>query len=247
MSDGTAITIPDIYALLRESIAKDSRWTDIISTVFNQQFIPSDVQRGKIIADFARDNNFQMCDMTTKLSRIQSMTDLIKFYSTCTRLALAQPNTLIFVISNVDVPHSLTVLEGLFALRSSLLAGSFRIFFRDRQNATRKEKQLMRTQVYDVCLWQADNILLLNNNTEHEMIRKLNDLVVECSICLDPLAHGSIVYPYRCGHAFHSCCVQKCTECPLCRNNQKPRRIVFQLFDGTGSSSIASSDSTAAH
>ena len=90
----------------------------------------------------------------------------------------------------------------------------------------------MRTKIYDLCLWQADNIVLLSNNTSDEMRRKLNDLVSECSICLEALVdqtNGSIVYPYRCEHAFHCFCVQECTECPLCRNKWKPHRTVFKL------------------
>lgn len=236
MSDGTAITVPDIYALLRESIAREPKWTQSISAVFDQQYTPSDVQHSRIIAEFAHKNDFQMCDMTPRLSKVQSMSDLVKLYSTCSKLALAQPKTLFYVLPDMDTPHSLSVLEGLFALRLSLLAGSLRIFFRDRKDATPKERGLMRTKVYDLCLWQSDNIVLLSNNTENEMRRKLSDLVVECSICFESLtdiSHGSIVYPYRCEHAFHSLCVQECTECPLCRNNWKPRRTVFRLFDDT--------------
>ena len=147
-------------------------------------------------------------------------------------MAAAKPKTLFFVLPNVNVPHSLTVLEGLFALRASMLAGSFRIFFRDRSGATKKEADLMRSRMYDMCLWQSDNIVLLVNNNADEMRRKLDDLVTECSICLEPLtdiAHGSIVYPYRCQHAFHSFCVQKCHECPLCRTAWKSRKTVFNL------------------
>ena len=92
----------------------------------------------------------------------------------------------------------------------------------------------MRTKVYDLCLWQADNIVLLSNNTADDMRRKLNDLVYECSICLEALTdqtNGSIVYPYRCEHAFHSYCVKECTECPLCRNKWKLHRTAFELCD----------------
>ena len=231
---GAATTVQDIYAELRETISSDSRWSRLLSQVFNQEFVPSNVPRADIVAEFARDNGFHLCDMTTRLTKVQSMSDLVKFYSTCTKLALAQPKTLYFIVPDVDASHSLCVLEGLHALRASLLAGSFSIFFRDRTNATTAQMKVMRTRKYDLCLWQADNIVLLSNCTEHEMRRKLNDLVAECSICLEYLTdmvNGSVVYPFRCEHAFHSRCVQTCAECPECRNKWKPGRTVFKLID----------------
>ena len=237
MADGEYIDVLDIYAHVRGAIALRSEWTRPLSEVFTQQYVPSDVPRDEIVAEFAHQNEFNTCDLTERLSKVITLIDLLKFYSTCSKLAMAQPNKLIFVVSNVDIPHSLSVLEGLFALRLSLLAGSFCIFLRDRKNATRKQKALMRTQVYDLCLWQADNIVLLSSTDADEMRRKLNGLVDECSICLEPLinqAHGTIVYPYRCEHAFHSSCVHECTACPLCRNHWKPRRAVFELRRGGG-------------
>ena len=68
------------------------------------------------------------------------------------------------------------------------------------------------------------------------MRRKLNDLLAESSICLEQLTdmvNGCIVYPFRCEHAFHARCMQRCTECPTCRNKWKPRRTVFELTDAT--------------
>lgn len=233
-TDGEAVEIADLYHSLRHRVASDSRWSQPISETFNQQYVPSDIPCAQIISGFAHEHEFEMCDMTSKLSKIVTMADLLKFYSTCSKLAMAKPRVLLFVLASVDVPHSLTVLEGLFALRGSLLAGNFRIFFRDRRNATSKEKQVMRTKVYNLCLWQADNILLLSNNDADEMRRKLNDLVCECSVCLEALtslANGSVVYPFRCEHAFHSSCVKDCTTCPLCRNRWKPRRVVFRLSE----------------
>jgi hypothetical protein len=234
--DGTAIKVTDIYDMFRHCLSTQSRWCIPIPEVFHQQFSPNGVQCVDVVAGFAREHKFETYDMTDRLSKIHTMADLVKFYSTCCKLALSKPNTLFFVAPTLDVPHSLTVVEGLFALRASLIAGSLHIFFRDRKNATPREKELMRTRVYDLFLWQADNIVLLSNNTTDEMRRKLSDLVTECSICLEPLTdttHGSITYPYRCEHAFHCMCVEACTECPLCRNAWKSKKIVYRVADAT--------------
>ena len=230
MQDAYAVESKDIYDELRATIATQPQWSQPLADVFTQEYAP--LPRKEIIADFARENSFEVCDLTDRLSRVVTMTDLLKFYSTCSKLAIARPQTLLYVVPTLDAPHSLSVVEGLFALRASLLAGNFCIFFRDRKGATKKERTLMRTRVYDLCLWQSDNLVLLSNNTDDEVRRKLCDIVRECSICLDPLtdqANGTIVYPYRCGHAFHSDCVQECKECPLCRTPWKGRATVFML------------------
>jgi len=230
--DGDAGTVLDIYDALRGGMAGDARWSTPISEIFNQQYAPGDVPCDQIIADFARENAFDMCDMTDKLSNVVTMADLVKLYSTCSKLAIAKPKMLFFVLAKLQAPRSMSVLEGLFALRAALIAGNLSVFFRERKNVTKKEKQLMRTRAYDLCLFQSDNIVLLSNNTADEMRRKLNDLVAECSICLEPLTDvkgGSIVYPFRCEHSFHSSCAQECHECPLCRNSWAAKRTVFEL------------------
>lgn len=209
------------------------RWSQHISKVFNQQYVPG-LPCDPIIADFARHNNFEMHDLTQQLTKVITLSDLVKFYSTCSKLAVAKPRTLFFITAKVEISNSLSVLEGIFALRASLLAGSFRIFFRDYKNATKKERKTMRSKVYDLCLWQSDNILLSSNSSDIEIMRRLEELVSECCICLEQLTdeqHGSVVYPFRCEHAFHSSCVKMCSECPVCRNSWKADRVVWNLLE----------------
>ena len=59
--DGEA-AIVDVYAQLRDSgsLSNDPRWLQPLSEVFNQQFVPSDVPSEKIIADFAKQNHFEV-------------------------------------------------------------------------------------------------------------------------------------------------------------------------------------------
>lgn len=49
----------------------------------------------------------------------------------------------------------------------------------------------------------------------------------ECSICLDGFCDGDELIRLRCGHRFHSTClepwVRKCADCPYCRTNIRSR------------------------
>ncbi|KAL6867328.1 hypothetical protein ACP4OV_015352 [Aristida adscensionis] len=49
----------------------------------------------------------------------------------------------------------------------------------------------------------------------------------ECSICLDGFYDGDELIRLRCGHRFHSTClepwVRKCADCPYCRTNIRSR------------------------
>ena len=49
----------------------------------------------------------------------------------------------------------------------------------------------------------------------------------ECSICLDGFNDGDELIRLRCGHRFHSTClepwVRKCADCPYCRTNIRSR------------------------
>lgn len=49
----------------------------------------------------------------------------------------------------------------------------------------------------------------------------------ECSICLDGFYDGDELIKLRCGHRFHSTClepwVRKCADCPYCRTNIRSR------------------------
>ncbi|XP_066383926.1 probable E3 ubiquitin-protein ligase RHY1A [Miscanthus floridulus] len=49
----------------------------------------------------------------------------------------------------------------------------------------------------------------------------------ECSICLDGFYNGDELIRLRCGHRFHSTClepwVRKCADCPYCRTNIRSR------------------------
>lgn len=229
--DGKMSHVADLFSMLRASMTQPC-WSQPISMVFNQQYVP-DVPCDPIIADFARHNNFEMHDLTQQLTKVITMSDLVKFYSTCSKLAVAKPKTLFFITAKVEIPNSMSVLEGLFALRASLIAGSFHIFLRDYKNANKKERKCMRCKVYNMCLWQSDNILLSSNSNAIEIKRRLEELISECGICLEQLTdeqHGTIVYPFRCAHAFHCVCVKKCTECPMCRNRWKADGVVFNLL-----------------
>ena len=230
MADGAiSITPRDIYADLRP-VMKDSRWKKSLETYFCHAYHPLDPHKvGDVIQEFASQHGFAVYDMTARLHKTRTMTDLVKLYSTCVKLAMAKPMTLFFIAPNLEIPFSLNVVEGLFALRTSLVTGSFNIFFQDRSDASDKEKKCMRGKCFNLVLFQDDNITTLSNNTVPEIHRQLECLVSECPICLELLCdinHGALSYPFECSHAFHHTCVVNCKECPTCRTKHRMKGVV---------------------
>ncbi len=57
--------------------------------------------------------------------------------------------------------------------------------------------------------------LFKNNLTGNDMVRDFT----QCSICLEPLNDKDHIYSsvLSCSHCFHALCLEKQTECPLCR------------------------------
>jgi hypothetical protein len=232
MLDGSIGTDPiDIYALMKPSMTED-RWKQPIEAYFSHAYNPLDSRDVcGAIQEFASQHGFAVYDMTAQLckDKIRTMEDLVKLYSTCAKLAVAKPKTLFFIVPNLEIPNSLSVVEGLFALRMSLMCGSFAVFFRDKRGATIKEKKVMRGRCYNLVLFQDDNITSLSNNTIVEIRRQLDDLVAECPICFELLCdinHGAVNYPFECGHAFHDKCVAECKECPNCRTTRRMKGVV---------------------
>ena len=233
MADGMVFTsVTDLYAILKPHILNDSRWGEPIEAFFHQEYNPLDPgDIHDVIKEFASQHSFELHDMCAHLPRTRTVTDLAKLYSTCVKLAMAQPNKLFFMVPQLELPHSLNVVEGFFALRTSLTSGSFNVLFKNKRKATVKEKQCMRAKCFNLVLFQDDNVVTVSNNTVAEIRRHLDDLIGECPICLEPLADincGAIAYPFKCGHAFHDACVTACQECPTCRTTHKMKgRVQF--------------------
>jgi hypothetical protein len=221
--------MPDIYAELLPLI-NDHRWNQSIDTYFYYAYDPHDPdETEKVIQKFALSHGFELYNMTARLDKIRTMVDLVKLYSTCVKLAISKPKTLFFMVPNLEFSNSLSVVEGLFTLRKSLVSGSLNVFFKDKREATTNEKKCMRGGRYDLVLFQDDNIVTLSNNTMLEIHRQLECLVAECPICFELLSdinYGAINYPFACGHAFHHQCVAMCTVCPTCRTIHKAKRVV---------------------
>lgn len=233
MADGTMFDTIDIYASLLHHMS-DDRWKQPIERYFHHSYSPLDPDEiDDTIQKFASQHGFVLYDMTERLHGIRTMVDLVKLYSTCVKLALLKPKTLFCIVSNLRFPKSLSVMEGLFALRKYLVSGSLNVLFKKKGGATDKEKKCMHGRCYDLVLFQSDNIVTLSNNTIPEILRQLECLVTECPICLERLTdidYGSINYPFACGHAFHYQCVGQCNECPTCRTTHKMKGVVtFEL------------------
>lgn len=235
MSDGQVnIAMTDIYASIKP-VMNEKRWRQPIEAYFSHSYNPLDPCAVRdIIQEFASQHDFATHDMTVPLckDKVRTMEDLVKLYSTCAKLAMAKPRTLFFIVPDLEIPNSLSVVEGLFALRTSLLCSSFNVFFQDKRRATAKEKKLIRGRRFkrfNLVLFQDDNIASLSNHTLPEIRRQLEDLVAECSVCLELLTdinHGAINYPFECMHAFHDKCVASCKECPKCRTTCKMKGVV---------------------
>ena len=240
MLDGSIGTDPiDIYAAMKPFMT-EVRWKQPIEAYFSHAYNPLDpCDVGGIIQEFASHHDFAVHDMTARLckDKIRTMEDLVKLYSTCAKLAVAKPRTLFFIVPNLEIPNSLSVVEGMFALRASLVCGSFNVFFQDKRNATNKEKKCMRGRCFNLVLFQDDNIASLSNKTIPEIHRQLEDLVAECPICFELLSdikHGAVNYPFECGHAFHDKCVVECKECPNCRTTRRMKGVVTFKMEHVG-------------
>lgn len=234
MLDGSIGTGPiDIYAMMKPLMTEE-RWKQRIEAYFSHSYNPLDPRDvSGTIQEFASQYGFAVHDMTARLDNIRTMEDLVKLYSTCAKLAVSKSKTLFCLVPDLEIPNSLSVVQGLFALRASLVCGSFNVFFQDKRGATKKEKEVMRGRCFNLVLFQDDNIMSLSNNTILEIRRQLDDLVVECPICFELLCdinHGAVNYPFECGHAFHDKCVAECKECPNCRTSRKMKGVVtFQV------------------
>ena len=234
MTDGIVSTKPmDLYAMLKH-VMKEERWKQPIETYFSHVYDPLNPRQiGDTIQEFAHEHGFAVHDMTPQVAKVHTMEDVVKLYSTCAKVGVAKPNTLFFMVPNLEVPNSLNVVQGLFAFRTSLVSGSFNVFFQDKRSATAKEKKCMRGKRFNLVLFQNDNIITLSNNTIPEIRRQLDNLVTECPICFELLSdinYGAVNYPFECGHAFHDKCVAKCKECPTCRTTAKMKGVVtFEL------------------
>lgn len=222
--------VTDIYHLLKPLMTDKNKWEQPIERYFHHGYDPMDPRDiGASIHAFATEYGFAIYDMTPQLHKTRTMKDLVKLYSTCVKLAQAQPKTLFFMVPNLEIPNSLSVVEGFFALRASLLAGSLNVFLQNKRDATKKEKKCMRGRCYNLVLLQSDNIITLSNNTILEIRRQLENLVADCPICLEKLSdekYGAVYYPFECGHAFHDLCVSQCKECPTCRETKMMKGIV---------------------
>ena len=231
MADGSIGKVMDIYNAIKPRM-KEDRWKQPIEAYFSHPYDPlNPCDVGSTIQEFASQHGFDIHDMTARLckDKIRTMEDLVKLYSTCVKLALVKPRTLFFMVPNLEIPNSLSVVEGLFALRTSLVCGSFNVFFQNKRNATNKEKKCMRGRCFNLVLFQNDNITSLSNNTISEIRRQLEHLVAECPICFELLSdidNGAINYPFECGHAFHHKCVSECKECPNCRTTRRMKGVV---------------------
>lgn len=208
----------NLYASLRGHHQTDLRWKQPIAKVFCQEYTPRDSEDTiSLVQTFARDHGFDIEDRSKNLGQVQTVADLLKLYSVLVKLAIGRPKTLFVLVPVVEVPTSLSVLEGMYALRMALLAGDFDILFRTSKT------NLTRTRRYDLCLFQADNIVLASHQTSAELRRTLEDLVSECPLCLEPLTDdscGQIVIPFKCRHAFHNRCIatlKRESGCPTCR------------------------------
>lgn len=232
--DGIATAVDNIYISLSHVRAADSRFKDQLATHFNQEYEPHDVGRvHAIIREFATLNGFAVHDLNQQVARTCTVDDLIKLYSTCVKLAMGQPMTLFYLAPDIASPHSLTVLEGLFAVRATLLSGRINILFRDRRGSSKMEIKCMRHKQYNICLFQNDNLILLNNCTMLEIKRELDVLITECPICLESLVdvtNGQIQKPSKCGHSFHQGCARKLVACPVCRETRMMREVGFTLI-----------------
>ena len=221
----------DLYQSLSHHFNKDTRWRQSVHTVFCQEYAPRDPDQTRdLLKRFASEHGFEPEDRTTKLNSVHTVCDVLKLYSVLVRMAILRPNVLFFVLPDVQVPASLSVVEGLYALRMALVVGDIDIFLRKAPKT-----HVTRTRRYDLCAFQADNIVLSSNQTWGELLRSLEDLVGECPMCLDQLTNvtcGLIVYPFKCHHAFHHDCIKQVmgadgeAACPTCREVHKAKGVV---------------------
>ncbi|KAL2559096.1 putative E3 ubiquitin-protein ligase [Forsythia ovata] len=67
-----------------------------------------------------------------------------------------------------------------------------------------------------------------------EFLEYVDDLNVECAVCLCRIDEGDEVTELRCNHLYHRVCLERWLgyghrTCPLCRNNLKPPQLAENL------------------
>ena len=231
MPRGVLVEEQNLYRSLLGHIQRDpARWDRPVHAVFCQEYAPQDPDETRgVLREFADEHGFELEDRTAKLGHVRTVRDVLKLYQVLVQLATMRPGTLFFVVPDVHMPTSLSVVEGLYALRLSMLAGDLDVFLR---NAPKTE--LTRTRRYDLVAFQSDNIVLAANQSRSELSRSLADLVGECPVCLEPFTDascGPIVYPFRCRHALHHPCFKqayKATDaCPTCREVRAVKSLLL--------------------
>jgi hypothetical protein len=233
---GVLVAEQDLYRTLRGHM-QHADWDRPVCDVFCQEYKPRDADATRaVLVEFADKHEFELDDRTSTVGRVRTVRDVVKLYSVLVRLATKCPRTLFVVLPDAEVPASLSVVEALFALRTALLAGDTGIFLRTARK-TKLTRKLTCARRYDLCAFQADNIVLAANQTCHELARSLADLVAECPLCLELLtdaSRGQIVCPFRCRHAFHHTCIQEATrrhrECPVCREVHTAKGSAIHVY-----------------
>jgi hypothetical protein len=205
-----------------------------IESVYNTEYNEPGPFVIETLTEFAKTNNFTLNNCEKWIGKIKTVRDVIKFHRKICEIAKLKKNDLFYIIPNIEIPNSLSVVEGLFAVQA-FVDSKGDPFYLFKQKYGQKQlsaikKEYLKTRNFQVFIFQNDNYLSATNSDPSRLRQQLKTLVDECPVCFEPFVDAHVIYPFKCNHGIHHLCYLELTpelqkQCITCASTKKVKYI----------------------